>query len=169
MYFFFIRYLYTIMPDYSQITDRIFIGNSSAAKNKAFFKNNNIVAVLNCTTDIPNFFCEKLEYLRIPVEDSLKQRDFKLFYNYIPVMTEYIHKIVDIEKGNIFVHCWAGMQRSTGAVAAYMMKYQLKSLKTAVRFIHSKRKEAFHFGEHVNFDQALLKYERDLEKMKKCT
>jgi dual specificity phosphatase 12 len=156
------------MPDYNQITNRIFIGNSSAAKSKSVLKKNDIAAVLNCTTDIPNFFCADLEYLRIPVEDSLKAKDFKAFYNYIPVMVEYIHKIVDIEKKNIFVHCWAGMQRSTGAVVAYMMKYHCKSFNSAVKLIYGKRKEAFHYGEHVNFDQSLLKYQEDLKKSNVC-
>ena len=156
------------MPDYNKITDRIYIGNSTSAKNKEFFKKNKISAVLNCTSDIPNYLCKDIQYLRIPVEDSLKQKDFKLFYNYLPVIVEYIHKVVDIEKGNILVHCWAGMQRSTGAVAAYMMKYNLKSLNSAAKLIHSKRKEAFHYGKHINFDQALEKYEMDLKRLDKC-
>lgn len=155
------------MPSYNQITKRIFIGDSDSSKNKSFIKANNIKAVLNCTTDIPNHF-QDLEYLRIPVEDKLRKSDYDKFYGYIPVIVEYIHKIVDIEKKNLLVHCWQGMQRSTGAVVAYLMKYHCETFNNAVKIVYSKRKEAFHYGKSVNFDEPLKKYAMDLYKMRKC-
>ena len=151
------------MSNYSEITSRIFIGTSSGAENKTFFKRNKIKAVLNCTTDIKNYFCDdNVEYARIPIEDSLLAKDINLFYRYLPFIAEFIHKHADIEKHNIFIHCWAGQQRSTAALVAYMMKYKHRSIAYSKKFIMSRRPEAFHHGNHINFEKALAKYEKDL-------
>jgi hypothetical protein len=65
------------LAKYNKITDRIYLGNIQAAQDKNFFKEKNIKAVLNCTNDIPNYFQNSnIEYMRIPVDDSLKQKDF---------------------------------------------------------------------------------------------
>jgi protein-tyrosine phosphatase len=154
------------LTDYTKIAPRIYLGNYRAAKDRDFFKRKNIKAVLNCTKDIPNYFESKdssIEYLRIPVDDSLKERDFKLMFQFMPLISEYITKHVDILGNNIFIHCHAGRQRSAAAVAAYYIKKGMTP-HDACELILSKRKEAFHFGESLNFDQALLKFYKSLKK-----
>jgi len=76
------------LAKYNKITNHIFLGNFQAAKDKDFFKQNRIKAVLNCSKDIPNHYAhhKDIEYMRIPVEDSLKQKDTDLIYEYLPDM-----------------------------------------------------------------------------------
>lgn len=156
------------LAKYDKIMNRVYLGNFQAAKDKEFFDTNNIKAVLNCTKDIPNHFAHKrdIEYMRIPVEDSLKERDFDLMYQYMPCIVEFIHKHANLQGHNILIHCWAGRQRSAISVAVYLVsKYGLNP-HDACKLILDKRKEAFHFGKSLNFDQALNKFYKDLTKRK---
>ncbi len=142
----------------SKISSRIFIGDSSTARNRRFFLDNDIHAVLNCTSDINNYYPALAEYMRIPIEDSLLKKDLDLFFKYIPVIAAFIHKHVDIQKQNIYIHCWEGKQRSTAAVVAYLCMYKGKTLREARAAISSKRKEAFSYNKHVNFSPPLEKF-----------
>lgn len=145
---------------FSKITNRIFVGNSSAAKDKDFFTKHNIKAVLNCTTDVPNYFrnATDIEYMRIPVEDSLKEKDYNLMTKYLPVAVEFVHKHADIQNNNILVHCWAGRQRSAIIVLAYLYTKKKKAIKDAKEMMIKKRPEVFHYGQSVNFDKSLKKF-----------
>lgn len=149
----------------SKIIPGLWIGNYKCAKNKEFFEKNKIKAVLNCTEDLPNTFaCTKdVEYMRIPVDDSLKEKDFKKMLDYFPVIVEFLYKHVVIEKHNVLVHCWAGRQRSVISVAAFLVKYFNLTPSKAIKFLISKRPEAFHFGKSINFDSSLSKYYRSLK------
>ncbi len=154
------------MVEYSKMTNRIFIGNSDAAKNREFLKSNNIKAVLNCTTDVPNYSRNDagIEYMRIPVEDSLKEKDYKLMFKYLPVAVEFIHKHADIENHNILIHCWAGQQRSAVTVLAYLITKKGKTLEAATKCMMVKRPEVFHCGKTINFDVSLKKYLKERKK-----
>jgi protein-tyrosine phosphatase len=154
------------LAKYNKIMNRIYLGNFQAAKDKEFFKKHKIRAVLNCSKDIPNHFASNkdIEYMRIPVEDSLKQKDYDLMFEFMPAMVQFIHKHANIQKNNILVHCWAGRQRSAIGIAVFLVdKYGLEP-KEACKYVLEKRPEAFHFGKSLNFDQALNKYYRTYKK-----
>jgi protein-tyrosine phosphatase len=157
------------LEKYSKIMSKIYLGNFQAAKDAEFFKDKKIKAVLNCTKDIPNHFQNKkdIEYMRIPIDDSLKEIDIKKLYEFFPCIVEFIHKHAGIQKQNIFIHCYAGRQRSAGSVAAYLMAKYNMTPGEACKFIMDKRPEAFHFGLSLNFEDSLKKYHRDLQKSKK--
>jgi len=99
------------LAKYNKIIDRVYLGNHQAAKDRDFFKSKKIKAVLNCTKekDISNNFAhhKEIEYMRIPVDDSLKDKDIELMHQYMPCIVEFIHKHAVIGKNNILVHCWA--------------------------------------------------------------
>lgn len=151
-----------------KIMNKIYLGNYQAAKDRDFFKDKKIKAVLNCTKDIPNHFAHNkdIEYMRIPVEDSLKEKDFDLMYEYFPVIVEFIHKHTVVQGDNTLIHCWAGRQRSAISVAAYLISKHKMTPHDACKYIMVKRKEAFHFGQSLNFDQALNKYYKKIQKNK---
>lgn len=100
---------------YSKIMSKLYLGNYQAAKNAEFFKDKKIKAVLNCSKDLPNTFAgkkdkhgvEEVEYMRIPIDDSLKEIDIKKCYEFMPAIVEFIHKHVVLQKNNILVHCYA--------------------------------------------------------------
>lgn len=152
---------------YNKILSKIYLGNQESAKDKDFFEKKKIKAVLNCTTDIPHHFIKKdIEYMRIPVEDSLKKKDYDLMYNYMPSIVHFIDKHVNIQGNNILVHCWAGRQRSAIAVASYLVACHNMSQHDACKHILDKRVEAFHFGKSLNFDSSLDKFYKKLSKKK---
>lgn len=155
---------------YNKIINRLYIGNIEAASCEDFFKKKNIKAVLNCTKDIPNFFqhIPHIEYMRIPVNDSLKQNDLEKMYEFLPAAVQFIDKHVNIQKNNILIHCYAGRQRSVCASVAFLMHKFKKTPEDACKYILQKRPEAFHYGLSLNFDKSINKYYKDLEKLKKC-
>jgi protein-tyrosine phosphatase len=159
------------LEKYSKIMPRIYLGNYQAAKDADFFKDKNIGAVLNCTKDIPNHFQVKktksgdfVEYMRIPVDDSLKEVDIEKMLNFFPVATEFIHKHANLQKHNIFIHCYAGRQRSGAATVAFLMKFYGMSPKVACKYVLDKRPEAFHYGLSLNFEDSLEKFAKQLKK-----
>lgn len=158
------------LAKYNKICDHVYLGNYQAAKDKQFFKDKKIKAVLNCTksVDVPNHFAhiKDIEYMRIPVDDSLKEKDFDLMYQYLPCIVEFIHKHADIAKQNILIQCYAGKQRSAISVAAYLVAKRNMTPNEACKFVMDKRPEAFHHGLSVNFDQTLKKYSKTLNTKK---
>lgn len=154
------------LTSYNKVANRLYLGNFQAAKDKNFFKDKKIKAVLNCTADIPNHFANNkdIEYMRIPVEDSLKERDFEKMYMYMPVIVEFINKHLNLQKNNIFIHCWAGRQRSGISIAAYLVAKHGMTPHEACKLVLDKRPEAFHFGKSLNFDGSLNKFYKDLKK-----
>jgi protein-tyrosine phosphatase len=158
------------LEKYTKILPKLYLGNFQAAKDPDFFKDKKIKAVLNCTKDIPNHFaCKKdIEYMRIPVDDSLKETDIKKMYNFLPVIVEFIHKHIALQGNNIFVHCYAGRQRSAISVSSYLVAKLGMTPAEACKFVMDKRKEAFHFGLSLNFEDSLNKYYKDLQKKKRA-
>ena len=157
-----------LMEKYNKILPKLYLGNYQAAKDGDFFKEKKIKAVLNCTKDIPNYFaCKKdVEYMRIPVDDSLRETDLKKMIEFFPAIVEFIDKHARIQNEPILVHCYAGRQRSAISVAAYLVsKYGLKPAD-ACKFILDKRNEAFHYGLSLNFEDSLNKYHKNM--VKKC-
>ena len=151
---------------YNKILSNVYLGNYQAAKDKDFFHTKKIKAVLNCSNDIPNHFANKkdVEYMRIPVEDSLKEFDFLKMYQFFPAAVEFIYKHAVLQKHAVFINCFAGRQRSAIIVAAFLMKYCKMTPLEATKYVMDKRVEAFHFGTSLNFDQALEEYYKDIKK-----
>ncbi len=155
----------------SKITSNIWIGNSTSAKNKDFFRDNQIRAVLNCTTDIENYFrsSKSIEYLRIPVEDNLQDSQLRKMHKLFPLIIEFLFKHTIMEKNNVLVHCWAGMQRSAIAVAAFISSFQNYNPERAVSLILAKRPVAFHRGRSFNFLPVLEEYYREEKRRRRSS
>lgn len=147
-----------------KVLPNIYIGDGRAAQSASFFKKADISAVLNMTANVPNTFCgvDTIEYMRVPVYDSYDKRDPKLMLSYFPVITEFIYKAAVLENKNVFVGCHLGRQRSCCAVAAYLMRFYKMSPFAAMEHVIAKKPDAFHYGESVNFAQALNAFHHKL-------
>lgn len=112
-----------------------------------------IGGILNCTPDVPSR--TDVETIRIPVEDSLHMTAQTRMCAYFPVMTAFIHKVRELDKKNVLVHCIQGKQRSATAIVAYLMKYYNLTLDKAVQIVVRKHPIAFNGGRSIHFEHAL--------------
>ena len=79
------------LANFDKIMSKLYLGNYLAAKDSQFFGDKKIKAVLNCTKDIPNTFAKKdIEYMRIPIDDSLKEIDINKAHLFMPAAVEFI-------------------------------------------------------------------------------
>jgi protein-tyrosine phosphatase len=151
-----------------------------AAHNYEFLKENEIDIIVNCSKDIPFIYDINeeaktnlsLETYRIPVNDSLLEKDFIL-------MEQWFHIILPIimdkykENKKILINCAAGKQRSAIFVAALLKTMLDNGLKidnletndnktieynNIINFILSKRYHAFTFGFKINFEKSYKRY-----------
>ena len=142
----------------NEVLPRLWIGNSIAASDPEFIKQNNITAVFNATKNLPFLESVPRKY-RIPVEDNLHEDEIANMRTWAP---EIVYKVTqEYNEGNgILIHCFAGRQRSAAIVAMTLMAMQGKSAEEAMRFLREKRREVFF--PFPNFQDAILGFEKDL-------
>jgi len=142
----------------SEIITNFWLGNIIDSRNTEFL--NNIDVVFNCTKNLP-FNNEKNKQIRIKVDDNLEKEEIVNMYKYLNNTTDYINGLLTKGK-SIFVHCYAGKQRSATVVCAYLMKYLSLSYNDATELIRSKR--LIIFTPLPNFDAALKLFDINLKK-----
>jgi atypical dual specificity phosphatase len=119
--------------DYDKITDRIYLGNIAGAQNKHFLDKNNIGYVINLSNQSYDKY-PNISYLNININDTpdtnIKQH-FKTIF-------DFFNKGINSDK-NIYIHCKAGISRSSSALIAYLMTKGL-DMKTSINYVISRRK-----------------------------
>jgi atypical dual specificity phosphatase len=121
-----------IIADYNKITDRIYLGNIAGAQNKTFLNKNNIGYIINLANQ-SYARQSNIEYLDIDISDS-PNTDIKHFF---PQIINFFNKGLQSKK-NIYIHCRAGISRSTTGLIAFLMSKGL-TMKDAVNYVISKR------------------------------
>lgn len=163
----------------NNINGQIWLGNYKAALDPIFLKDNNIAVIINCSPDIPYIYdileqdqhkLSKLETFRIPVYDSLLDKDIYLMEQYLkPVIPFLLDKLVT-QKKNIFIHCHMGRQRSLCVTVALLyvlvendiIKLNIKQTKdksqlmrNVIAYVSEKRPQVCSFGFRCNFKSSL--------------
>jgi protein-tyrosine phosphatase len=133
----------------TEILNGLWLGNIIDSKNTEFI--NKIDIIINASINIP-FTSDKTTNIRIKVEDNLQKDEIIKMYNYLDNITKYIYDSLMNNK-TIFVHCYAGKQRSATIVCAYIMRYLNLSYKEATKLMKTKRIVVF--TPLPNFDNAL--------------
>ena len=114
--------------------------------------------VINCTKDLPMVKAG----MRFAVDDSPSSENDMT--RSLPVIVEHIDKTIRVEHRTVLVHCAAGQQRSAAVVAAYLLyRNRNYTVDDAVRFIRSKKPDAFMYG-GVHFENSLKDYYSYLHK-----
>tara|TARA_B100000925_G_C22002662_1_gene472081 strand:+ start:2329 stop:2952 length:624 start_codon:yes stop_codon:yes gene_type:complete len=128
--------LYDLTYQPSYIINNIYLGNAYNARNYYNLIENDIGLIINCTEEIPNYFEDHFDYIRVDVKDVNGA-------NIYPYLDETVTSIHDyIEKNplkDVFVHCFMGSSRSATIVVAYLIKYYKYNLTDAINFIKSRR------------------------------
>jgi len=124
----------TYKPNF--ILENIVLGNACNARNYYQLEKNNIGLIVNCSKDIPNYFSDDVAYIRVSVEDKLKQD----IYTHLDKTITHMHKyLADNPNKNIFVHCFMGSSRSATVIIAFLIKYRKYTRRDALLFLKQKR------------------------------
>lgn len=118
--------------DINKITDGIFLGNREAGTDFQKLKDLGIVRVLRIGTckEIKQYAKHKgLEYMDLIFDDTDNT-------DLIPHLDK---AIPFIRKGNVLVHCFAGLSRSSSILIGYLMKEKGMGYLSAYYLVKSKR------------------------------
>jgi len=137
-----------------EIIPHLYLGSIGSASNLKELQKCKITHIVCCGENIKNFFPDKFKYFNIPILDSDKE-DIK---KYFESSYKYIDEAIK-NKGNVLVHCHAGVSRSSSFVIAYIMKSQKKKYDTALDIVKSKRNK---INPNPGFIQQLKEYEKEL-------
>ena len=150
-------------PVPSEVMPRLWLGNSACSRDCDVLRKRGITAILNCTTELPNFFDGKstassmsmsVRYRRISVADNASANLLPHFESASEFITGAMHR----GRGAVMVHCEQGVSRSATVVIAHLMRTQGLTLEQAtakvakVRFIQPNE----------TFLEQLCQYERVL-------
>ncbi|CAI4232360.1 unnamed protein product [Auanema sp. JU1783] len=135
----------------AECCEGLFLGSQDAARELEQLKKLKITHVLNVATGIPNFFPNEFTYKLIEAFDLPSMR----LIDYFDEAAEYIQRAINAG-GKVFVHCNAGISRSSTLVLAYMMKVRGFKLEAALEAVRKNRKIA---KPNPGFMQQLLTYE----------
>lgn len=167
-----------------EIIPNIWLGNYRAAIDLDFLRKNKINFILNCTPNTPLFNeiytreelkkLQKIETYRIPVDDSLMEKDFILMEKYFKIIIPLLLRKYTIEKKRILIHCYAGKQRSAIVVAALLKvlldKQHLKlpeipktncpkkQFRNIYNYLLKKRPQVFTYGLRINFEPTYQRF-----------
>jgi protein tyrosine/serine phosphatase len=167
-----------------EIIPGIWLGNYKAAIDIDFLKKNDINFILNCTPNMPLYNqiytpleienISKIETYRIPVNDSLLERDFILMEKYFKIVIPLLVRKYTVEKQRILIHCHAGKQRSAIVVAALLKVLldhnyikidpipknttQTTQLNNIYKFLLEKRNQVFTYGLRINFEPTYRRF-----------
>ena len=140
----------------TEVISGLWLGNIQDSKNKEFICRMDVI--VNCTKNLP-FLSEQTKNIRLPIDDNLEKIEVKNLYNFFPKIIPFIYDCLK-KNLNVFVHCYAGKQRSVSVVVAYLMKYLDIPLNKAITLVRTKREIIF--TPYTNFNAALLKFEKSL-------
>jgi len=117
--------------DINYIIDNIYLGNSSHSEEE--LKTIGISYVFNITNNHYREYNRIIE-LRYPTEDIYTQDIMETF----PDIVKKI-KVINDEGLNIYIHCHAGISRSSSVVILYLMTYHNYNYEDAFKFVRNKR------------------------------
>lgn len=98
------------------VTPGVYIGGCKSARRVSDFEKLDITAVLNLTGDTWADYGPDIEYVQIPMIDGVGNEDDVLLE-----ASYQLSRMVSSTKGNVLVHCHAGVSRSSTIVAMYMV------------------------------------------------
>lgn len=140
----------------TQIIPNLWLGNILDSRNNEFLKSIDIV--INCSTNIP-FYSKSTTNIRIKIEDNLEPKEIDNMYKYLDSTADFLHKNL-LKNKSVFVHCYAGKQRSATIVCAYLMKYLKMSYRDVSDLMQTKR--LIVFTPLPNFNKPLIEFQQSI-------
>jgi protein-tyrosine phosphatase len=131
-----IDYLSDDFVDFSpnSIIEGIFLGPEKFAINDSPLTRRGVTHILNVSATSPCKHPQKYTYLHLPLHD----RDNFDIRDYLDPCADFIEKVVK-NGGKVYVHCFAGISRSSTVVIYYLMKYRKMRFSDAFDLVKQKR------------------------------
>ena len=117
-----------------EIIPHLYIGSFACASNLEELESKKITNILCCGLGLKLFFPEKFKYHKIDLVDKEKENIRKYFEE----TNKFINDAI-INKGNVLIHCYAGISRSSSIIIAYLMKHNHMTFNNAFQLIKEKR------------------------------
>lgn len=114
----------------SKITEQLFLGSVVEASDEDWLKEKFVSHVINCTKELPNYFPSEFNYLKLNLLDSSDQSLYHVFDR----VYEYITRAI-ANGGTVFIHCHAGISRSSSMAIYYAMKSQGWSFRRSANYV----------------------------------
>ncbi|CAD8162731.1 unnamed protein product [Paramecium pentaurelia] len=109
--------------------------------------------------------CEDLDLKEVQLEQHLRivlnDLDNSNIKQYFDQTNQFIQS--NLNKGNLLVHCMAGVSRSAAIVIAYLMWSQKMTFQNALIYVTKKREQVY---PNKGFRQQLIQYEEELKTVK---
>lgn len=119
-----------------EILPRIFLGSAQVAKNWNWLRTNKITHILDIGKNNPELFNKAIQYLSIPLEDSV---DAILTPNLLNKCHQFIMQAQLNPRASILIHCFAGVSRSPTILASFLMRRNKWGLEKALSTIRDRR------------------------------
>ena len=147
-----------------EIVPGLWIGNKESSVDREFLAKHKITAVFNCTKNLI-FDSSVPHQYRVPLDDNLQTaeiRNMELWGSEIAYKIAFeLRRAVAAGEG-VLVHCHAGMQRSAGSVALFLIAIKGLTTDEAILVIKAKRPVAF--NPSANFEDAIRGFEAMFER-----
>lgn len=137
-------------PSFNQITEKVYLGNNDAQRDKKLLKDNGITHILMCGNYLYPFHPEDFTYKLFNLDNCVNQQIEE-------VLEEAFSFIEKSEK--VYVHCHAGVSRSATIVIAYIMWKNNLPYMEARQFVKERRKDIF---PNAGFVKQLENFEKKL-------
>ncbi|XP_067879543.1 dual specificity protein phosphatase 2 [Heterodontus francisci] len=117
-----------------EILPFLYLGSAYHSSRKETLQSLGITALLNVSSNCPNYFEGVFQYKCIPVEDS-HLADISAWFR---EAIDFIDAVKE-SGGRILVHCQAGISRSATICLAYLIRTQRVRLEEAFDFVKQRR------------------------------
>lgn len=100
----------------SLITPHLYLGDANNARDFNFLMTKGIKLIVNCAKEIPNVYTGRFKYLRLELDDVPSQNIVSALRSSSEIILQHM------KKGEVvFVHCAAGISRSSSVVIYTLM------------------------------------------------
>jgi atypical dual specificity phosphatase len=120
----------------SRIRSWLYLGSSDDAANLESLQKHNVTHILNVADDVPNHHPELFVYKNLHVKDFGADEGICRVF---PEAFEFAEIVKNEENAVLFVHCLAGINRSSTVVTAILMKVEGLTLKEAFEAVANAR------------------------------
>lgn len=116
----------------SLITPHLYLGDANDSRDFNFLMSKNITLIVNCAKEINNFYSGRFKYLNLDLDDVPSQN----IVDALKISSDTI--LQNMKKGGItFVHCAAGISRSSSVVIYTIMRLHDWDYEKTFKYVKS--------------------------------